>query len=60
MSTEHPTSGAPILFRLNGVPVQVPAAYWGDVALLGGGLVWLAGRRHPDRGWGGRVSGTVI
>src|SRR5689334_19782754 len=55
MSTAHPTGDAPVLFRLNGVPVQVPAAYWGDLLVLGGGLVWLAGRRRPERGWGGRV-----
>ncbi len=50
MSTEPPTSDAPVLFRLNDVPVQVPAAYWGDLVVLGGGLVWLAGRHHPERG----------
>jgi hypothetical protein len=55
MSTEQPTGDVPVLFRLNGVPVQVPAAYWGDVGVLGGGLVWLAGRRHPERGWSGRL-----
>jgi hypothetical protein len=55
MSTEHTTSDVPILFRLNGVPVQVPAAYWGDLVVLGAGLVWLAGRRHPQRGWSERL-----
>ena len=54
-STEQPTDDAPVLFRLNGVPVQVPAAYWGDVLVLGGGLVWLAGRHHPERGWDRRL-----
>ncbi len=55
MRTEQLPDGAPALFRLNGVPVQVPPAYWGDVIALGGGLVWLAGWRRPERSWGGRL-----
>jgi hypothetical protein len=55
MLTEQWPDEAPALFRLNGVPVTVPPAYWGDLVALGGGLVWLAGRRRRARSWGERL-----
>ena len=62
MRTEQYPDKAPPLFRLNGVPVTVPPAYWGDIVALGGGLIWLAGRRRPERSWGGRfvVGGLAL
>jgi hypothetical protein len=46
---------AKTLYTFNGVPIKAKRPFWLMVGLLWGLLIWLAGKRDPERLWGQRL-----